>query len=169
MARRTTLLALFLIFLPMLAFVQGSEVKKEATALEEDGGETLEGIRSALQGYITAFQAEDIDGVMAHFADAPNTVMMGTGPDEIWLGKEDIRTAHHAFFADFEKEDSERTLVSVGADGNTAWFAGYILVTQQRKNNTTDTFQVNLSMVFERLDDKWYITTMHFSNLTGPK
>ena len=69
MARRTTLLALFLIFLPMLAFVQGSEVKKEATALEEDGGETLEGIRSALQGYITAFQADDIDGVMAHCGD----------------------------------------------------------------------------------------------------
>jgi hypothetical protein len=73
-----------------------------------------------MQSYIKAYQAKDIDGVMAVFADAPNTVMMGTGPDEIWLGKDDIRTAHHAFFANFKQESSENTVVSVGANGGVA-------------------------------------------------
>jgi uncharacterized protein (TIGR02246 family) len=168
MAPRVAMLALCLMFLPMLAFAQDSEVKNEATTLEEDGGETLAGVRAILQDYVTAFQAKDIDGLMAVFADAPNTVMMGTGPDEIWLGKDDIQMAHYAFFAGFEKESSERTLVSVGADGDVAWLTGYIVVTQKGVNNK-DTFQVNLSMVLKQIEETWYITAMHFSNLTGPK
>jgi uncharacterized protein (TIGR02246 family) len=168
MAPRAAMLALCLMFLPMLAYAQDSEVKKEATSLEEEGGDALAGVRSILQGYITAFQAKDIDGVMAVFANAPNTVMMGTGPDEIWLGKDDIRMAHLAFFTGFEKESSERTLVSVGADGDVAWLTGYIVATQKGINNK-NTFQVNLSMVLEQIEDNWYISAMHFSNLTGPK
>jgi len=168
MARRAAVLALFLMFLPMFAFAQQAEVKKEATTLENDGGETAEGVRSAMQSYIKAFQAKDIDGVMAVFADAPNTVMMGTGPDEIWLGKDDIRTAHNAFFTNFEKQTSENTLVSVGANGGAAWLTGYIVVTKQNAEGP-ETYQLNLSMVLERAEDTWYITAMHFSNLTGPK
>lgn len=168
MARRVAVLALCLMFLPMLVLAQDSEVKKEATTFEEDGGNTLAGVRSTLKNYFTAFHAKDIDGVMAVFANAPNTVMMGTGPDEVWLGKDDIRMAHHAFFAGFEKETSERTLVSVGADGDVAWLTCF-LVASQKGNNNKNTFQVNLSMVFREIEATWYITAMHFSNLTGPE
>lgn len=168
MARRVAVLALFLMFLPMFVFAQQNEVKKEANTQEKDGGETAAGVRSAMQRYINAFQAKDIDGVMAVFADAPNTVMMGTGPDEIWLGKDDIRTAHYAFFANFKQESSENTLVSVGANGAVAWLTGYVMVTDQNAEATT-TYQVNLSMVLERAEETWYITAMHFSNLTGSK
>ena len=56
MARRAAVLALFLMFLPMFAFAQQAEVKKEATTLENDGGETAAGVRSAMQNYIQAFQ-----------------------------------------------------------------------------------------------------------------
>ena len=168
MAPRAAMLALCLMFLPMLAYAQDSEVKKEATSLEEEGGDALAGVRSILQGYITAFQAKDIDGVMAVFADAPNTVMMGTGPDEIWLGKEAIRFAHLAFMDTPEKEASkERTLVSAGASDNMAWAMGFIDVTQNLKDGENN-FQVNLSMVLEKIEDQWLICSMHFSNMTGP-
>ncbi|MGW8193940.1 MAG: SgcJ/EcaC family oxidoreductase [Desulforhopalus sp.] len=170
MAYRSTVLALCLFILPMFACAQQSavEVKSEATVQEDNGGETLEGVRSTLQNYLKAFQAKDIEGVMAVFADAPNTVLMGTGPDEIWLGKDNIRMAHHAFFGNFEKESSERTLVSVGANGDAAWLTGYITVTEQNKE-AADTYQINLSIVLERVENTWYITAMHFSNLTGPQ
>lgn len=168
MAHRAAVVALCLMFLPILAFAQGSEVKNETTAVEDNGGKTAEGVRSTLRSYLTAFQAKDIEGVMAVFADAPNTVMLGTGPDEIWLGKEDIRTAHQAFFTDFVKESSERTLVSLGANGDMAWLTGYLVETYQDEKNT-NTFQVNLSMVLERVEGSWYVTAMHFSKLTGPE
>lgn len=165
MTLRSAVLALCLMFLPMLVFAQDAEVKKEATPVEDNGEKITEGVRSTLNAYITAFQAKDLDGVMAVFSDAPNTVMMGTGPGEIWLGKEDIRMAHQAFFADFKKESSEQTLVSVGANDDVAWLTGYIVVTQEDQGSTT-TFQINLSLVLERFESTWYITTMHFSNLT---
>ncbi len=168
MARRVVVLALCLMFLPMLVLAQDSEAKKEAITFEEDGGNTLAGVRSTLKSYFTAFQAKDIDGVMAVFANAPNTVMMGTGPDEVWLGKDDIRMAHNAFFAGFVKETSERTLVSVGADGDVAWLTCF-LVASQKGDNNKNTFQVNVSMVFREIESTWYITAMHFSNLTGPE
>lgn len=162
MARKAAVLAICLMFLPMLAFAQDSEVKKE------DGGQIYEAVFSTFKGYITAFQAKDIDRVMSVFSDDPNTVMMGTGPEEIWVGKNDIRMAHKAFLADFEKVSTERTLVSVNANGEVAWLTGYIVETQHYAN-TTETFQVNLSVVLEKDEGTWYITLMHFSNLTGSK
>jgi uncharacterized protein (TIGR02246 family) len=167
MALRAAVLVFCLIILPNLTFAQESEVKQVSTN-EEGGGETAEGIRSTLQSYLKAFQEKDIDGVMAVFADKPYTVMMGTGPGEIWQGKANIKMAHHAFFTDFVKESSERTLVSIGANGDAAWLTGYIVVTQQHQDGP-ETFQINLSMVLERIDNVWYMTTIHFSNLTGPK
>ena len=134
---------------------------------EEAGGQTAEEIRALFESYIAAFEAKDIDRVMAAFADAPNTVMMGTGPDEIWLGKENIRAAHMALMASAKMEASERTLVSMGAHDNVEWASGFILVTQKLEGRD-NSYQINLSMVFERTEGKWYITAMHFSNLTGP-
>ena len=133
----------------------------------EEGGKTGEGIRALFESYIAAFDAKDIDRVMAAFADAPNTVMMGTGPDEIWLGKENIRAAHMAFMASGKKATSEKTIVSLGANDNVEWASGFILMTQKLENRD-NSYQLNLSMVFERTEGKWYITAMHFSNLTGP-
>lgn len=168
MTWRSAVLALCLMFLPVLVFAQGSEVKKEATPMEDNVGDIAEGIHSTFNSYLKAFQEKNIDGVMAVFSDVPNTVMMGTGPDEIWLGKEDIRRAHQAFFADFIKESFKQTLVSMGVNDNAAWLTGYIVVTQQNQKST-NTFQINLSLVLERVEGKWYLVTMHFSNLTGPK
>ncbi len=133
---------------------------------EEAGGQMGEEIRALFQGYIEAFEAKDIDGVMTAFADAPNTVLMGTGPDEIWLGKENIRTAHMAFMASSKKEASERTLVSMGAHDNVAWASGFIMVTQELEDGVSS-HQLNLSVVFERTEGEWTISAMHFSNLVG--
>jgi uncharacterized protein (TIGR02246 family) len=168
MARSASFLLIFFMFLPMLACTQNSAINADVTAPKEDGGKTYEAVFSAFKGYIKAFQEKDIDGVMSVFSEDPNTVMMGTGPDEIWVGKEDIRMAHEAFLADFEKTSTEQTLVSVAANGKVAWMTGYIEETKQN-TDTTDTAHINLSLVFEQEGDTWYITVMHFSNLTGPK
>lgn len=166
MALKKVLLVLCLMLMPMLVYAQGPEVK-EQVALKEDSGKTREGVLATLRNYIRSFEAKDIDGVMAAFADSPDTVLMGTGPDEVWIGKDDIRTAHNAFMDNFEEESSEQTIISVGADGRVAWLTGYSLV-KRMESASSSTFQVNISMVLEQIENTWYIKAMHFSILTGP-
>lgn len=166
MERKGVLLVICLMFLPMTVFAQGADVKEEVM-LVNGGEETREGVLTALKNYIKAYESKDIEGVMAVFADSPNTVMMGTGPDEVWVGKDDIRRAHDAFMANSEQETSEKEIISTGAGEGFAWLTGAVAVT--RKNGEDkETFQLNLSMVLEQDESTWYITAMHFSKLTSP-
>jgi uncharacterized protein (TIGR02246 family) len=166
MERKAVLLVLCFMFLPMPVFAQGADVKEEAMLIEL-GGETREGVLTTLKSYIKAYESKDMEGVMAAFADSPNTVMMGTGPDEVWVGKDDIRRAHNAFMANSDQETSEQEIISVGAGEGFAWLTGAIAVTR-KSGEDRETFQLNLSMVLEQDENTWYIKAMHFSKLTSP-
>ena len=131
-----------------------------------DEAEARGEIAAVLAAYTEAFEAKDIDGVMATLADGENTVMMGTGPGETWVGKDNIRAAHLAFMATAKKEESTRTLLASGVGEGTAWLAGYLEVVQTLETGEAS-FQLNLSMVFTKQDGQWRIQCLHFSNLVG--
>jgi ketosteroid isomerase-like protein len=62
-----------------------------------------------LRKHDDAMKRHDIDAVMALFAPGEKTVMIGTGPGERWVGKDEIRSAYVEFFKDFDKGSLTRT------------------------------------------------------------
>ena len=137
----------------------------QAAAGDQAAKEEIAGV---LKAYVAAFEAKDIAGVMKMFADGENTVMMGTGKDETWVGKENIQAAHNCFFANIKKETSERKLLASQVNGNMAWLDGYT-ISKQATETGEQTFQLNLSIVMEKQGADWRIISLHFSRLSIPE
>jgi uncharacterized protein (TIGR02246 family) len=101
------------------------------------------------------------------FADEVEPVMMGTGPGELWVGKEQIADAHRHFFEGFTREKNERTWRQAQVKGDVAWGGATYTVTQHIEGED-NVFHLNLTMVMVRESGVWRIALVHFSNLTGP-
>jgi uncharacterized protein (TIGR02246 family) len=125
------------------------------------------GIKKLMESYRAAVGKQDLAGVMKSFADGPDTVVMGTGPGELYLGKESIENAYRAFFSNFQTEKNKVTWMKSGVSGNAAWILGTSLITQAQKKGQNE-FEMNWSAVLEKKGDEWKIVALHFSHLTGP-
>jgi uncharacterized protein (TIGR02246 family) len=125
------------------------------------------GIKKLMDSYRAAVGKQDLAGVMKSFADGPDTVVMGTGPGELYLGKESIENAYRAFFSNFQTEKNKVTWMKSGVSGNAAWILGTSLITQAQKKGQNE-FEMNWSAVLEKKGDEWKIVALHFSHLTSP-
>jgi uncharacterized protein (TIGR02246 family) len=125
------------------------------------------GIKKLMESYRAAVGKQDLAGVMKSFADGPDTVVMGTGPGELYLGKESIENAYRAFFSNFQTEKNKVTWMKSGVSGNAAWILGTSLITQAQKKGQNE-FEMNWSAVLEKKGDEWKIVALHFSHLTSP-
>ena len=125
------------------------------------------GIKKLMENYREAVGKQDLAGVMKFYADGPDTVVMGTGPGELYVGKKSIENAYRAFFSNFQTEKSKITWIKSGVNGNAAWILGSSLVTQTQKKGNNE-FEMNWSAVLEKQKDQWKIVALHFSHLTGP-
>jgi hypothetical protein len=155
-------LALSLLILTLLCgtvtpgLAQGMDPKVEAE------------IRGTLQKHDKALTDQDLATVMGTYAPGPNTVLMGTGPGERWVGKEEIEDAYKHFFQDYDKGTliTECYWNSSGSNGTMAWVMAMCKFTDSLKDKKRE-YGINLSVALEMLEGKWYIRTFHFSNLTG--
>ena len=125
------------------------------------------GIKKLIESYQAAMEKQDLAAVMKSYADGPNTVVMGTGPGELYVGKESIENAYHAFFSNYVNEKDKITWMKSGVNGNAAWIVGTSLITQTQKKGTNE-FEMNWSAFLEKQGDEWKIVALHFSHLTGP-
>jgi ketosteroid isomerase-like protein len=125
------------------------------------------GIKKLMESYRAAVGKQDLAGVMKFFADGPDTVVMGTGPGELYVGKESIENAYRAFFSNFQTEKNKITWMKSGVNGNAAWILGTSLITQNLKEGKNE-FEMNWSAVLEKKGGEWKIVTLHFSHLTSP-
>jgi uncharacterized protein (TIGR02246 family) len=128
---------------------------------------SLEALKALLEAHNKAFTAQNMNGVLATMA--PNCVLMGTGPGELWTGHKEIANAYQHFFKTFDPgKQSFENLWHDGAVGPMgSWLMAISKVTLVKGDKKTE-FGLNLSMACERLSGKWLIRAMHFSNLTGP-
>lgn len=124
-------------------------------------------IRQVFVEYAEAISAKDLDGCMEAFSADPDTIMLGTGPGERWVGPEEIADAHQHFVASFDSETAHRTWSLGKMQGDVAWFAAMFEVAQYTKNMKNEYF-LNMSGVMVKEEGEWKITLVHFSNLTGP-
>lgn len=128
----------------------------------------LEKLKELLDSYHKAFAAQDLAGVLKRFA--PDAVLIGTGPGEIWGGPEEIGKAYTNFFQVFDKgkQSAERLFVDGNIIGGMAWLVAMTKMTITKGNKTSE-FGLNSSLVFERQGPDWQIRIMHFSNITPGK
>jgi len=125
------------------------------------------GIKKLIDSYQAAMEKQDLAGIMKCYADGPDTVVMGTGPGELYVGKESIENAYRGFFSNYVNEKDKITWMKNGINGNAAWIVGTSLITQTQKKGTNE-FEMNWSAVLEKQGDQWKIVALHFSHLTSP-
>jgi ketosteroid isomerase-like protein len=125
------------------------------------------GIKKLMESYRAAVGKQDLAGVMKSFADGPDIVVMGTGPGELYVGKESIENAYRAFFSNFQTQKNKITWMKSGVNGNAAWILDTSLITQNLKKGQNE-FEMNWSAVLEKKGGEWKIVVLHFSHLTSP-
>ncbi len=135
-------------------------------AAPKPAAESIEALKSLLEEHNKAFSSHDLQGVLRAFA--PNALMIGTGPGEIWGTHAEIGDAYKHFFLDFDKDQQsfEPLFRDGGIRGDTAWLMTLTKVTMKKGKETRE-FGINISAVFEKGTGGWLIRAMHFSNLTG--
>ena len=121
-------------------------------------------LRALLQQHDKTFTSHDLDGVLKLYADGPKTVLIGTGAGELWVGKEEIKTAYQHFFQDFDpgKQDFEYGFVTGSVAGDGAWLVatGKLKLTKGSDNREIG---MNASVTFTKIKGAWYIGSFHFS------
>jgi uncharacterized protein (TIGR02246 family) len=126
----------------------------------------VEPIRNLLRAHDEAFTNQDLDGVMACFAE--KAAILGTGPGEIWSGPDEIKIAYQHFFEGFDKGEQkfEYQFRIGGLKPEMGWMmtSGNV---SGKKDGKDFAFPVNISLTVTKNDQKWLIAAMHFSTLTG--
>jgi uncharacterized protein (TIGR02246 family) len=137
------------------------------SAMAEMDEATIESIKALWQNQHKAFDSHDADGVMMTYADSDDIMLMGTGPGEHWIGKEELKDAYTRFMEGFDANTTETECVD-GAGSrsdNVAWFTAVCTFTDQ-KGDQQRSYVLNLSAVAVQQGDDWRFHTMHFSHLT---
>jgi uncharacterized protein (TIGR02246 family) len=139
------------------AFAQGSKA---------GNAESVEALKLVLEAYEKAFSAHDMPGLLKLFA--PDAITIGTGAGEIWGGAAELTSAYKNFFALFDpgKQQFEPVFRDGHVLGDMAWLVSMSKVSLTKGAKTT-AFDLNMSVVFEKIGGQWLIRLMHLSNVTG--
>jgi ketosteroid isomerase-like protein len=123
-------------------------------------------VKAVMEQHNKALNSQDLKGVMTLYASDPNTVLMGTGPGEAYVGDEAVGGAYNQLFTRFEANSLsfKYDWITAGSKGNLAWFA--VTTTMEgtvNKEKKERTF--NMSGTLLKKKGKWRILSMHFSRL----
>ena len=133
---------------------------------------TADEIRAVLAAHDKALNDKNLDAVMATFSTDQSTVFLGTGPEERWMGPQEIRTAYTEIFKDYDPG----TLVTDcsqwkagGADeaGTMAWLAATCACKDSMQGKTRE-YKMNVSATVEKQNNKWVFVSLHMSNAFQP-
>ena len=129
----------------------------------------VEEIRAVLEKHDQSLGEKNLEGVLATFAPAPNTVVLGTGPGERWVGAQEIRAAYTEMFKDYDPGTLKVNCdwKTGNSDGATAWLAATCLAKDSLKGQARE-YPLNVSAAMVKLDGKWRFTMLHMSNPTSP-
>jgi hypothetical protein len=111
-----------------------------------------------------------MDGVLKLFAPGPKTVLIGTGAGELFVGKDQIKTAYEHFFMDFDrgKQDFEYGFAVGDVVGNAAWIVATGKLTMTKGTDRREA-GLNVSLTFVKIKGAWFISSFHYSNaMQGP-
>jgi uncharacterized protein (TIGR02246 family) len=127
-----------------------------------------EEIRAVLHKHDQAMDRQDVEALLALYADDPTIAMMGTGPGEFWKGREEIKSAYIEFLKDFKagslKHECPET--SGSHHGEVAWLVASCNMQDVAPDGQPREYVLNVSAVLKKENEDWKFQTFHFSNLT---
>jgi ketosteroid isomerase-like protein len=131
----------------------------------------VEEVKALLAKHDKALNEKNIAAVMLTFSANPNTVLLGTGEGERFVGREAIKEAYTEIFKDYDPG----TLISncdwktgeTDAAGTSAWLAATCKLQDSMKNKKRD-YVLNVSGALEKQDDDWRFVMLHMSNSPPP-
>lgn len=123
-------------------------------------------VLGTLERYAERYGAKDVDGVTVLFADDPDVLLIGTGADERWLGKGEVRQQFARNFAEAERTRFEWVTQHVAAAGDAAWVAAdaVVHVTVGGKERS---IPIRFTVVLERQNGAWRWLHRHASVAAG--
>lgn len=129
----------------------------------------VEEIRMVLQRHDKALAEKNLEAVMETFVPAPNTVVLGTGTAERFLGVESIRSAYTEIFKEYDPNTLETNCEWKTGEqlGDMAWLAATCQA-QDSFNKKSRKYGLNVSAAFIKHEGQWRFAMLHMSNLTGP-
>ncbi len=150
-----------------------TNASSNATAANKVDPKVVEDVKAMLAKHDKALNDKNIDAVMATFSTGDNTVVLGTGQGERFVGQPAIKEAYTEIFKDYDAG----TLVSNcdwktgGADaaGTTAWLAATCQMQDSLKGQKRD-YVLNVSGAVEKQGNEWRFVMLHMSNApnSGP-
>ena len=151
-----------LLFLTVCLAVQICPAQDNSAAANE--------LLSLLNQHDDALSQKNLDALMMLYAEGKNTVVMGTGPGEKFEGKESIRSAYEEISKDYDTGSLSHTCSwkTGGINGDMAWLAAMCQMSDTAKKKKRQ-YELNVSVVFEKMNGKWLIRSMHYSNVVSGK
>ncbi|HLG09590.1 MAG TPA: nuclear transport factor 2 family protein [Gaiellaceae bacterium] len=128
--------------------------------------EAEEAVLATLDRYAERYGAKDVDGVTELFADDPDVVLIGTGADERWVGRREIRRQFARNFAEAERTHFEWVSQHVAAAGNGAWVAADAIV-HVVVEGVERSIPIRFTVVLEQRDGVWVWLHRHASVAAG--
>ncbi len=125
----------------------------------------LEKIVALLKAHDKAMSNHDFAGVMATLAE--KAAVMGTGPGEMWSGKEEIQGAYKHFFEVFDK--GQQKFEYLYRDGDLSGEMGWLLTSGNvtgKRGGKEFSYPLNLSLTVTKIGSDWKISSMHYSTLS---
>ena len=130
----------------------------------------VEEVKATLVKHDKALNDKNIEAVMSTFSTNPNTVMLGTGEGERFVGQQAIKEAYTEIFKDYDPG----TLISncdwktgeTDAAGTTAWLAATCKLQDSMKTRKRD-YVLNVSGALEKQGNDWRFVMLHMSNNTS--
>ena len=127
----------------------------------------VEEVKAMLAKHDQALNDKNIDAVMSTFSADPNTVMLGTGDGERFIGPPSIKEAYTEIFKDYDAG----TLISncdwktgeTDVSGTSAWLAATCKLQDSMKDKKRD-YVLNVSAALEKQGADWRFVMLHMSN-----
>lgn len=128
--------------------------------------EAEQAVLATLDRYAERYGAKDIDGVTELYADDPDVVLIGTGADERWVGRREIRRQFARNFAEAERTRFEWVSRHVAAAGDGAWVAADAVV-HVVVDGVERSIPIRFTVVLEQSDGAWVWLHRHASVAAG--
>jgi ketosteroid isomerase-like protein len=182
--QRMTVLGLALLMMASTLACQTDSTKRAATtdqatnsgasgssSTRTDKKATVDEIHAVLAQHDKVLSDKNLDALMDTFSSDPNTVVLGTGTEERWVGPQEIRAAYTEIFKDYDPGTLQakcdwKTGNSDDA-GTMAWLAAICGAKDSMQGKTRD-YKLNVSATVQKQDGKWRFVMLHMSNAFQP-
>jgi len=125
------------------------------------------GVVAAWNAHDKALSEHDVDAILATWVDADDSVLLGSGPGERFVGTAEIREAYENIVQDFDPYTMQSVCgwYVIGSEGDIAWALAECDFSDA-KDGTERAFPLNISAVLTKQDEAWKFRALHFSTLT---